>query len=235
MGEIETISEKGENKFLIPGAIIMAGFLIAGAILYSNSSGKDQRLSSGTAAVNQPVVSPTPGNLADNDPFLGNPDAPVTVVEFSDFQCPFCQRFHGETLPRIIDEYVKTGKVKFVYRDFPLSAIHGMAQKAAEAGECANEQGKFWEYHDLLFLRQDQLGVMNFIQWAGELGLDSDRFANCLESGKYSAEVEGDYRDGEAAGVKGTPANFINGRILEGALPFSKFQAIIEEELKKVE
>lgn len=226
---MEESKTESNNTYLIPGAIVLAGVVIAGAVIYANSdrSNSPQQASVGES---QPKVV---GDLADDDPFLGDPNAPVTIVEFGDFQCPFCRRFHAQTLPLIIDEYVKTGKARFVYRDFPLSSIHEQAQKSAEAAECANEQGKFWPYHDLLFQRQEGLSISNYKLWAGELGLNQGQFNSCLDSGKYSAEVEKDAEDGRKAGVTGTPATFVNGRLVSGAVPFAQFKAVIEEELAK--
>jgi protein-disulfide isomerase len=172
--------------------------------------------------------------LADDDPVKGDPNAPITIIEFSDFQCPFCGKFYRETLPQIKEKYIDTGKVKLIYRDFPLS-FHENAQSAAEAAECANEQGKFWEYHDLLFEKQQDLSVENYKQWAEELGLDMEQFNECLDSGKYADEVTNDFSDGQAAGVTGTPAFFINGKKVSGAQPFSVFEQIIEEELSNLE
>ena len=151
--------KKSPNPFLIPGAIIMAGVLIAGAIFYTNYYKPVPSLSLGSAAApigNKENSAPAVfvGDLADDDPFLGSPQAPVTLVEFGDFQCPFCGRFFQTTEREIIEKYIKTGKARLVYRDFPLTAIHSEAQKAAEAAECANEQGKFWPYHDMLYQRQ---------------------------------------------------------------------------------
>ena len=155
---------------------------------------------------------------ADDDAVKGSADAPVTIIEFSDFQCPFCARFYSQTLGEIDDKYIKTGKVKLVFRDFPLS-FHQNAQKAAEAAECAEEQGKFWEMHDKLF--------------AKDLGLDSAKFDECLVSDKYASEVQKDFKDGQGAGISGTPSFFINGVKLVGAQPFSAFQQVIEQELNK--
>lgn len=172
---------------------------------------------------------------ADNDPVKGSKDAPVTIVEFSDFQCPFCTRFYQQTLPQIEEKYIKTGKVKLVYRDYPLS-FHQNAQKAAEAAEAAKEQGKFWEYHDILFQKQDEwstVGVDKFKEYAQTLGLDTKKFNEELDSGKYADEVQKDFQDGQTAGVTGTPTFFINGIELMGAQPFSSFQNIIDQELNK--
>jgi protein-disulfide isomerase len=165
--------------------------------------------------------------LADDDPVKGDQNAPVTIVEFSDFQCPFCGRFWSQTLPQIKEDYIDTGKVKFVYRDFPLS-FHQYAQKASEAAECADEQGKFWEYHDKLFENQQFLDTESLKQYAADLGLDTEKFNSCIDTGKYSSEVRKDFQDGQTNGVSGTPTFFINGQKLVGAQPYSAFQQIID-------
>ncbi len=168
---------------------------------------------------------------ADDDPVKGSADAPVTIIEFSDFQCPFCERFVTETLSLIDEKYIQTGKVKLVYRDFPLENIHLQATPAAEAAECADEQGEFWEYHDKLFENQQSLSAANYKLWAKELGLDEEQFNDCVDSKKYAAEVQKDLADGTAAGVSGTPAFFVNGKSVSGAQPFTVFEALIEAEL----
>ena len=168
----------------------------------------------------------------DDDPMRGSPDAKVTIIEFSDFQCPFCGKFWKETYPQLMKEYVETGKAKFVFRDYPLE-FHPEAQKAAEASECAHEQGKFWEYHDKIFENQQSLSVANEKQWAKDLGLDSAKFDNCLDSGKYAEEVKKDAAEGSAAGVSGTPGFFVNNQIISGAVPFEVFKQAIEAELAK--
>jgi len=144
---------------------------------------------------------------ADDDAVLGNKNAPVTIIEFSDFECPFCGRFFSQTLPSIKKSYIDTGKVKLVYRDFPLS-FHPNAQKAAEAAECAKEQGKFWEMHDLLFEKGVSGGINSFKQYAKDLGLDTVKFNSCLDSGRYTNEVQKDSQDGQSYGVSGTPTFF---------------------------
>ena len=222
------------NPYVIPAAIVIAGALIAGAVMYTSRPTAPLPSVQGAAAGTAAGTPEVPADLADDDPFLGNPAAPVTIVEFADFQCPFCGRFTKTTEQEIIETYVKTGKAKFVYRDFPLTSIHEEAQKSAEAGECADEQGKFWEYHDVLYQRQDQLSVKHYKAWAAELGLNTGQFDECLDSGKYAAEVQKDFRDGQSAGVRGTPGTFVNGRLVEGALPFGQFQPVIEEELQKI-
>lgn len=184
-------------------------------------------------APNAPAApSAVKGDLTDDDAVKGNPNAPVTMVEFSDYQCPFCGRYYAQTRPQIMKEYVDTGKVKLVFRDFPLS-FHPNAQKASEAAECAGEQGKYWEMHDKLYDNQKDLGIVNYKKWARELGLDGTKFDTCLDTGAMVNEIKKDMADGQAAGVKGTPGFFINGRELRGAQPYSAFKAIIDEELAK--
>jgi len=194
-----------------------------------------------TADANKIELNPTnnePNNAqrvqasADDDPAKGSKSAPVAIVEFSDFQCPYCARFYMQTLPLLDDNYIKTGKVKLVFRDFPLS-FHQYAQKASEASECAHEQGKFWEYHDKMFENQQSLSIESLKQFASELSLDTSKFNNCLDSGKMAAEVKKDFEDGQSYGVSGTPAFFINGIPLVGAQPFEAFKQIIDKELGK--
>ncbi len=167
---------------------------------------------------------------ADDDPVKGSANAPVTIIEWSDFQCPFCGRFFTQTFTQIDQEYIKAGKVKFVYRDFPLS-FHENAQKAAEAGECAHEQGKFWQLHDKIFQDQNAITVNDLKKDAADLGLDTAKFNACLDSGKYAAEIQKDIDDGKKAGVTGTPAFVINGRFIGGAQPYSAFKQAIDAAL----
>ncbi|RJQ18192.1 DsbA family protein [Candidatus Woesearchaeota archaeon] len=181
----------------------------------------------------QPAPQPQQGlATADDDPVLGDKNAPVEIIEFSDFQCPFCGRFYSQSMGQIKEKYVDTGKVKIVFRDFPLG-FHQFAQKSSEAAECADEQGKFWEYHDKLFESQDALDTASLKQYASELGLDTAKFNSCLDTGKYASEVSKDLSDGTAAGVSGTPSFFINGQKIVGAQPYSVFEAAIEAALNE--
>ncbi|MEK6865327.1 MAG: DsbA family protein [Thermoproteota archaeon] len=190
----------------------------------------------------RPNVQPISVSI-DDDPIRGNQDAPITIVEFSDFQCPFCARFQIQTLPLILEQYVETGKVKFVYRDFPIQNSHPNAMPAAAASECAHEQDKYWEYHDALFENQ---GVWNnveitsaitvFKEFATELDLNQEQFNSCLDSGKYIEEVSNDLRDGKDYGVTGTPGFFIGNEEmgfvkLNGAQPFEAFKSVIDSQL----
>jgi len=170
-------------------------------------------------------------------PPLGNKDAKVKMIEFSDFQCPFCRTFWKDTLGKIKSEYIDTGKVALYYRHYPLS-FHPMAQSSAEAAECANEQEKFWEFHDKMYEEQDKKGqgTIDYTNedlktWAGSIGVNSTQFSECLDSGKYKEKVAKDQSEGTTAGVNGTPGFFINGTSLVGAQPFESFKTAIEAEL----
>ena len=181
-------------------------------------------------AVGASYVLNPPG--ADDDAVKGDAKALVTIIEFSDFQCPYCAKFYSETLPQLTKEYIDTGKAKFVFRDYPLD-FHPEAQKAAEAAECAHEQGKFWEMHDKLFENQASLSVANSKKWAAELKLDTKKFNDCLDKGTYAEEVAKDFTEGQAAGISGTPGFFVNHQIISGAVPFEVFKAAIDAELAK--
>lgn len=167
--------------------------------------------------------------ITKNDHIRGNFAAPVTLVVFSDFQCPYSGKFK-EIMDEILKNY--TDKVRIIFKHYPLS-FHQNAQKAAEATECASEQGKFWEMHDKLFTNQEQFGIDNFKKWAGELKLDTQKFNTCFDSGKYSEKVKKDLAEGQSKGVDGTPATFVNGKLIPGAQPFDNFKTIIDLELKK--
>ena len=158
----------------------------------------------------------------------GDPAAPVTIVEFSDFECPFCTRVQP-TLQEVLAKY--PGRVRLAYRDFPLRDIHPQSQSAAEASRCAAEQGKFWEYHDALFADRSKLDAPGLAAQARSLGLDEKRFSSCLDSGKFRAQVQADLDEGARAGVSGTPAFFVNGVFLSGAQPRAEFEKVIDAEL----
>ncbi len=166
---------------------------------------------------------------ADDDPALGPADAPVLIIEFSDYQCPYCKKWHDEVFFRLLEEY--GDRVRFVYRDFPLSSIHPFAATAAEAANCAGEQDAYWEYHSALFSEAYGFSRKAFEQYANDLQLDMTAFTECLDSRRYRDEVQADYRDAAALGVNSTPTFFINGRPVLGAQPYEVFVRIIEEEL----
>ncbi|MEO6952476.1 MAG: thioredoxin domain-containing protein, partial [Polyangia bacterium] len=168
---------------------------------------------------------------AGNGPTIGSKNSPVTIVEFSDFQCPFC----GRVIPTVkqIEEKYK-GRVKLTFRNYPLP-FHNNAELAAEAGLAANEQGKFWEMHDKMFGNQQGLDRPSLEKYASEIGLDLGKFKSALDSGKFKAAVAADvtYANGLGTGGMGTPTFFINGRQIAGAMPFDAFAKVIDEELKK--
>ena len=172
----------------------------------------------------------------DSDPFMGKTDAPLVVVEFSDYECPFCGRFFRETLPKIKNGYINTGKVKYVYKDFPLD-FHKKAPKAAEAAHCAGEKGKFWEMHDLIFKNQQQMDIPGLISRAEKLGLNVDEFKKCVDDGRYAEGIMKDIEAGQKIGLRGTPS-FVIGKLnkdgevegvfIEGAAPFPGFKKVID-------
>jgi protein-disulfide isomerase len=158
----------------------------------------------------------------------GDVKAPVTIVEFSDFQCPYCKKAEA-VLTGLLAKY--KGKLKLAYRDFPLRTLHPQAQLAAEAGRCAGEQGKFWEYHDALLMDQSKLDETGLAKTAQALGLNEKSFQTCLTGGKFKAQIEQDVQDGTKAGVTGTPGFFINGEFVNGVQSEAEFEKIIEREL----
>jgi protein-disulfide isomerase len=173
--------------------------------------------------------------LAQSGPTKGNDKAPVTLIEFSDFRCSFCRKFWKDTLPSLEKKYVQTGKVKFVYRHFAI--LGRLSTAAAQAEECAGEQRKFLEYHDKLFASAGSPLAFTAGKLKGlakDLGLNGQSFDQCLDSGKYLNKVEQETGIGTFLGASGTPAFFLNGKLLAGAQPFHVFEAVIEEELKKV-
>lgn len=198
------------------------------------------KAATGAVAQNPPVVQqPTAGQptaapakvnftITKDDHVLGASNAKVTLVEFSDFECPYCSAL-APTLGQILKDYA--GKVRLVYKQFPLS-FHQYAAKAAEASECASEQGKFWEMHDLMFANQSQLSDTIFSTWAKQLGLNVSKFDSCVSSNKYAARIQADQQLGSQSGVDGTPATFVNGQLVSGAVPYADFKSIIDAALK---
>jgi protein-disulfide isomerase len=181
-----------------------------------------------TAANLQIDLPPPRVDVAATGPARGPADAKVTIVEFSDFQCPYCGAAFG-TVEQLMQQYA--GKVKLVFRQFPLP-MHPQAEKAAEASLCAADQNKFWEFHDLLFKNQKKLEVPDLKTWAASAGVgDPAKFAQCLDGGEKKKLVESDMEAGQAAGVNGTPAFFINGVFLNGAMPIEEFKKLIDPEL----
>lgn len=220
--------------FLVIGYLL--GQLQAGTgstLLGNNDAAPSAPNAAAPSAPGEPVFAEVDnGNL----PAKGDENAPVTIVEFSDFECPFCGQFYTQSLPQILEEYVDTGKAKIYYRHLPLS-FHPQARPAALASECANEQGSFWEYHDILFDNNSAISTATtdtYVGWATELGLNAGQFETCLTSEKYAENVDGDSAAAAAAGASGTPTFYINGQQVVGAQPFASFKAIIDAELEKI-
>jgi protein-disulfide isomerase len=188
---------------------------------------------------------PSPQNVkvsVDDDPIKGDPKAPVTIIEFSDFQCPFCKRFYDQVLPSLDKEYISTGKVRLVFRDYPLE-FHKNALPAAIAANCAEEQGQYWEVHDFLFENPNKLDTASILSATDELNLNREKFEKCLNDKTKEAEVNKDFQEGQLYGVRGTPSFFIGkteddknemtGVYIRGAQPFQAFKTEIDKLLSQ--
>ena len=199
------------------------------------------------ARAGQPAPPPAPESILlgiDDDPMKGDRKARLVLVEFSDFQCSYCARFVRETLPEIEKDYIKTGKLKYVFRDFPITSAHKDAFKAALAAGCALDQGKYWEMHDRLFENQAAFTVYNLTQRAQAIGLNKETFQQCLNNNEYATEVQSDFADGTKAGVNQTPFFFLGLTepnspkvkvltVITGAKPYAVFKAAIDSALQQ--
>ncbi len=250
--ENNTVTQKSHNGKLILGIIIAVGIAaFFGGYTFAMETAEPEQMvmqeSSKILGNAQPsqVATQGPSQLpkiisSDDDPVRGNPDAKFTIVEFSDFQCPFCAKFHSETLPLLMENYINNGKVNLVFRDFPIESIHPNAVPASHAAECTDDQGKFWEMHDIIFENQrnwQNVEVLEsvdlFKKYAIEIGVDEDEFDSCMSSAKHIDEIKKDLLDGQAYGVTGTPGFFVGNEEVGftkiiGAQPFSSFQRVIE-------
>ena len=235
MSEEGSITIKKQDLWKYSTFILIAVVIIGAFYVYSNKS-------EGTI-INNDGNNPIAGNTepsvvsasADDDPVMGDKNAKVTIIEFSDYQCPFCQRFYSQALPQIKKEYIESGKVKLVFRDFPLDSIHPMATPAALAAECVGENGDeaYYKMHDKIFENQQQLSVENLKKWAKDLGYNID---SCLDNQKYLSEVRKDLNDAQASGGQGTPYFVIIGKDgkgtpISGAQPFENFKKVIDSKL----
>ena len=164
--------------------------------------------------------------------FLGEPDAPVTVIEMTDYECPFCRRHRQQVLGDLMAEY--GGRIRYYSLHFPLTSIHPLAFRAAEAAECAHDQGRFWEYNEAMFDSTERLVPETLISLAGDVDMDVAVFSQCLTSGSKRDVVVGDIQAGQSLGVRGTPTFFINGKLLSGARPLDVFRTVIDAELAAV-
>jgi protein-disulfide isomerase len=237
----ETITIKKDTLWKY-STFVLAAILIVGAFAFFIGDGKSG--TTGNVANNPPSAptpspTPTPTPIAnvniEGAPSKGDPNAPVVIVEYTDYQCPFCGRHYTQTYGQIISTYVDTGKVLYVAKDFPLNNIHPEAQKAAESAHCVRDQlgdDGFFEMHDKLFVNQGSLSNSNYKKWAREIsGVDGNDFDECLDTGKHAGTVATGLSEGQANGIRGTPGFLINGNALSGAQPFSAFQQAIEAEL----
>ena len=225
------------NKLAVPFAIVVAGALIAGALYFSNVK---------TAKVANNGQNPTAQvgdmrKVSSDDHILGNPNASLILVEYSDTECPYCKQFHT-TLQRLISEYGNDGKVAWVYRHFPIDQLHPKSRKEAEATECANELGgpsKFWEYINMVYEKtpsNNGLDPAQLPKFAKAIGLDEKAFNDCLSSGKYAAKVEADYQDAIKSGGRGTPHSILISKDgtktpIQGAYPYEQLKSIIDAAL----
>ena len=229
---VQGVSSSNVQKLYLPVSILLAALLVSGSIIYTRGYVKGTDNLQGNAAAGAKI------NVSvDDDPYLGNLSAPVKVIEFSDFQCPYCRVFWTDTLPLLKTDYINTGKILFVYRDFPLS-FHPASVISAQASNCAKEQNKYWEFHDKMFGEEEKkgtgtitYGIVELKRWAKEIGMNSDDFNKCVDSQKYKSEVEKDIADGTKAGVSGTPTTFVNGVAIVGAQPYANFKAAIDKAL----
>lgn len=212
--------------------IIFVTTLVAGVYLLRKADSIDRVLRGDDGAEAQEEEGAKPvdlsGIILPDDPAWGPVSAPVTIVEFSDYECPFCGRFYRQTLLELERRYAE--KVRFVFKDFPLE-IHPHAQKAHEAAHCAGEQGRYRAYHDLLFSNQRRLGDEHLLEYARRLALDEVKFGACVHSGKYEAKVATGVRVGNSLDVDGTPTFFVNGVRVVGAQPPEAFAKIIDQQL----
>jgi protein-disulfide isomerase len=237
--ELPELSDK-TLMYVLAGAILLAQVSTAYFTLQANQSiialsdaVTKLELNAPSNPTPTPSPQPTPQqptvvNVSpDDDAPRGSPSAPVKIIVFSDYQCPYCARVEP-AITQVMDTY--KDKVVVYFRDYPLP-FHENAQKAAEAAECAGEQGKYWEMHDKLFENQAALDAASLKKYATDLGLDATVFNTCLDTGAMAAEVGKDLSDGQAAGVEGTPTAFINGKAIVGAQPFTAFKALIDAEL----
>jgi protein-disulfide isomerase len=234
----ETITFKRSHFYIALAPMMFVCGLAAGYLIWGRAqaaSGDAGALPGGEeSGPARAVPAPAPEKQrvavsADDDPSLGPQNAPITIVEFSDFECPYCVRFSRDTLVPLLETYPQ--QIRFVYRDFPLVNIHPNARPAAEAAQCAFAQGRFWEFHNGIFQNQSRMGEALYLELAAELGLDQAEFEQCVNSRRFADEVAADMNAARELGITGTPTFFINGRPLVGSQPLQAFVAIIEVEL----
>lgn len=234
LGSPETGTAKEKRDYLLPASIIAAGVMISGSIIYLVGSGSNPLTTGSPQDQLAAAEADLPADVGGRDVILGNSNAPVTLIEYGDFQCPFCAKFHSEVSPGLREEYIKTGKVRMVFRNFQFLGPESVA--AAEAAECAKDQENFWAFHDAIYNEELRDGRENngnlkkdlFLKFAEGLGLNVKNFTECVDAGRYSKQVAQDRDAAAAAGVNSTPITFINSEMIRGALPYDSFKAVID-------
>jgi len=209
--------------------VLVIGFAAGLAVGYLSWGTQDTQ----AIQANVPAITPTPARVdvpIGSAPTLGPANAPVTIIEFSDYQCPYCKKWTSEVWPQIQKAYPT--QVRLVYKDFPLTQLHSEASPAAAAARCANDQGKYWQFHDQLFA-SNSLSQQVYDSIATQLNLDVAQWKACISAKKYDNDIVADYSYGQQLGITGTPTFFINGLALVGAQPFSVFKQAIDQELAK--
>ena len=236
------------GQAMLPASILIAAVVIS-LSLFLTRGGKTVAGQNDTQGQDNAGNEQVQLSIADNDRILGSPTAPLTLYEFSDFQCPFCRKFFNETYTQLKKNYVDTGKLKIVYRHMPLS-FHPAARPAALAAECAGDQGKFWEFHDTIFQEQSKLnpkeltnpelyktitfGEAEIKGWASKIpGIDSNAFNECLAAGTHNDKVGANINQAMSIGINGTPTFVLNGKLIVGAQPFEAFSYALDQSLEQ--
>lgn len=236
--------KKKERDYFLPVSILIAGVMISSSVIYmvssknaSPSAGADNK---GVAAIgaNLGATNGDVSKIGSRDVILGDPKAPVTFIEYGDYQCVFCVKFFKETQPLLVENYVKSGKMRMIFRSFQFLGQESVT--AAASAECAKDQSKFWTYHDALYAAEAADGQENngnltrnlFVKLAGDVGMDTKAFSDCVDSGKYANQVSKDAADGQALGVASTPTIYVNSQQFLGALPYTQFANAIDSALK---
>ena len=226
------------TALLLPASILIAAILISASVLYSGKRQAPRQTADLSGTTQPSAISHDVQKIEDRDVILGDPNAPVTLIEYGDYQCPFCGRFFKDVEGPLRDEYIKTNKVRMIFRNFAFLGPESTA--VAEAVECAKDQNKFWAYHDAIYVAEIEDGRENngnlnkdlFVKLAGGTGLDVGIFTQCIQSNKYTDKIQADASSAQAAGVNSTPTTFINGKVFQGALPYAQFKAAIDSFLK---
>ncbi len=225
--------EKKRDYFLL-FSILIAAILIASSFIYNAGRKVSQEMTANLVEPKESTSTKPKAEISVDDVILGNPEAPITIINFSDFQCPFCQKFYLESEPTIREKYIKTGKVKMVFR--ALAFLGQESVWAAEAAECAKDQGKYWQYHDYLFKNwngenRGAFSKINLKKIASDLGLSIFDFNACFDGGKYKEVIANKQKEAQLLGVRATPTFFIQDKMIQGALALDVFEQAIEKAL----